>query len=74
MAAKEPGEHSEGGAAPPPHDEPAGQSRHSGSPLRSVSLAYVPASHCASSSRDDPTGQNLPAAQRTQAAAAGWSW
>ena len=54
MAAKEPGEHSEGGAAPPPHDEPAGQSRHSGSPLRSVSLAYVPASHCASSSRDDP--------------------
>ena len=54
MAAKEPGEHSEGAAAPPPHDEPAGQSRHSGSPLWSVSLAYVPASHCASSSREEP--------------------
>ena len=74
MAAKEPGEHSDGGAAPPPHDEPAGQARHSGSPSRSVSLAYVPAAHCASSSRDEPWGQNLPAAQRLQSAAAGSLW
>ena len=69
MAATEPGEHSAGGAAPPPHDEPAGQSKQSGKPSPSVTLAYVPGSHAAGSSREAPTGQKLPSPHRTQPAA-----
>ena len=69
MAATEPGEHSAGGAAPPPHDEPAGQSKQSGKPSPSVKLAYVPGSHAAGSSSDAPTGQKLPRLQRVHSSA-----
>ena len=69
-----PGWQRAGGCPPPPHEKPAGQSKHSGSPSTSETLAYVPGAHVGASLSDAPSGQKSPASQRLQAVASTTSW
>ena len=49
-----------GGRPPPPHENPTGQWKHSGSPSSSDTLAYVPKAHVGASLSDAPSGQKSP--------------
>eukprot|EP00961_Rhodomonas_salina_P246465 3330305-Rhodomonas_salina.2 len=73
-AAKLPGAHAVGKAAPPGHDEPAGQSKQSGKPSPSVRFAYWPGTHAAGSSRIDPTGHSFPRLHRMHSALPATPW
>jgi len=68
-AEKEPALQLRIGAAPPAQKWPSSHAKHSGSPLASDTLPYVPGGQLAGSSMVAPSGQKLPLRHALQAVA-----